>query len=148
VHVGRLIDAAVAATRQLAPQRQFQIEAEPALLAEADPLRIDQVLRNLLHNAVKYSPSDTPIEVSARRAEDMLAFGVRDHGPGIADADLALVFERFQRTEGARRGNTPGMGLGLYLSRHVIEAHGGQIWIERPEDGGTHVRFTLPEARE
>jgi signal transduction histidine kinase len=144
VHVGRLLDGAVAAMRQLAPEREFAVEVEPRLLAEADAGRIDQVLRNLLHNAVKYSPAGTPIEVSAHRDGDMLEFGVRDHGPGISNADLALVFERFERTEEARRSNAPGMGLGLYLARHVIEAHGGRIWIERPSDGGTRVLFTLP----
>jgi signal transduction histidine kinase len=74
----------------------------------------------------------------------MIAIAVRDYGPGITEEDLPFVFERFHRTEGAKRSNAPGMGLGLYLARIVIEAHGGRVWIERPEDGGTRVVFTIP----
>jgi PAS domain S-box-containing protein len=146
VLIGALVENAVVAVRSLAPEREFRLRVEPGLLAEADPGRIDQVLRNLLHNSVKYSPVDTPIDVSARGCSDgeAVEIGVRDYGRGIAEGEAVLVFERFQRTEGARRSNAPGMGLGLYLSRHVVEAHGGHIWIEHPEGGGARVLFTLP----
>lgn len=144
VLVGSLVDQAIGATRILAPNRAFRTDVEPRLLAEADDSRIDQVLRNLLHNALKYSPDGTSIDVRARRTGDMIEIAVRDHGPGIDETELPFVFERFHRSQHWRTSNTPGMGLGLYLAQHVIEAHGGSIWIERPEDGGTRVLFTIP----
>jgi len=144
VHLRRMIAGAVAAVRQFAPEREVSVNVAPDLLAEADPDRIDQVVRNLLHNAIKYSPSGTPIEISAEQAGRMVRISVRDHGPGITAADVPRLFDRFSRTSGAIASGAPGMGLGLYLSRHVIEAHGGEISIDRPTDGGTCVWFTIP----
>ncbi|MBX6341419.1 MAG: sensor histidine kinase, partial [Thermomicrobiaceae bacterium] len=102
------------------------------------------VLRNLLLNAIKYTPDGTPIEVTARRAGPEVEIGVRDAGPGIDEADLPHVFERFRRGSRAQASGRDGMGLGLYLSRHLVEAHGGRIWAERPEGGGARFAFTLP----
>jgi signal transduction histidine kinase len=144
VLVAQLIAHAIDATRPQAPRREFRTELEPRLLAEADPTRIDQVIRNLLVNAVKYSPDDTPIEIRANRNGPMLEIGVRDYGAGIADAELPRVVDRFHRSEHWNRSTTPGMGLGLYLARHVVDAHGGNIWIERPDTGGTRMVFSLP----
>jgi PAS domain S-box-containing protein len=144
VLVRSLVQHAVDAERQLAPDRAFSVDIEPGLLASADPGRLDQVVRNIIHNAVKYSPAGTPVDVTARREDGMVVISVRDYGPGISDEDMLSVFERFHRTDGAKRSNTPGMGLGLYLARIVIEAHGGRVWIERPEGGGARVVFTVP----
>lgn len=144
VLVAPLINQAVDAVRLLSPDRPFLIDLAPRLIVEADEVRLDQVLRNLLQNAIKYSPAQSPVEVGAHRVDGMVEFSVRDHGPGIEDAELPLVFDRFHRTASTRAGNTPGMGLGLYLVRHVIQAHGGTIWVERPDDGGTRMLFTIP----
>jgi signal transduction histidine kinase len=139
-----VIERAVAGIQHLAPQRRFEIEFAPNLLAEADPARIDQVIRNLLHNAIKYSPDDAPIDVSASAEGGMIRIEVRDHGPGIDSADIPGLFDRFSRSDRAIASGTPGLGLGLYLSQHVIHAHGGRIWVECPDDGGTRFVFTLP----
>jgi PAS domain S-box-containing protein len=144
VPVRRLIERSVSAIRQFAPDREVQINVAPMLLAEVDPDRIDQVLRNLIHNAIKYSPADRPIEVSARQDGAMVRISVRDEGPGIDASDIPRLFDRFSRTASAVASGAPGMGLGLYLSRHVIETHGGQITLESPPDGGTCVWFTVP----
>lgn len=144
VAVARLIERSISATRQVAADREFVIDVETDLLADADGDRIDQVLRNLLHNAAKYSPEDSAIEVSARGIGKMVEFAVRDHGTGIEESELPNLFERFRRTRSAQQSSKPGMGLGLYLCRHVIEAHGGEIHIELPDDGGTRVVFTVP----
>jgi PAS domain S-box-containing protein len=144
VHVRIVIERAVAGIQHLAPQRRFEIEFAPNLLAEADPARIDQVIRNLLHNAIKYSPDDAPIDVSASAEGGMIRIEVRDHGPGIDSADIPGLFDRFSRSDRAIASGTPGLGLGLYLSQHVIHAHGGRIWVECPDDGGTRFVFTLP----
>lgn len=144
VLVRSLVRHSVDAERQLAEDREFRVDVERGLMVEADPDWIDQVIRNLVHNAVKYTPSGLPIDVSARARDGWAEIAVRDYGPGIDEADLPYVFERFHRAASARRSNAPGMGLGLYLARVVIEAHGGQIWIERPEDGGLRVVFLVP----
>lgn len=144
VHIEALIEKAVKAVREASPDRQFTIDVQPKLLADADPGSVDQVLRNLLTNAAKYSPEPLPIDVTAESADGMAVISVRDRGPGIDEEDLAGLFERFSRGTGGQAKRTNGMGLGLYLSKHLVEAHGGRVWIETPPDGGTRVRFTLP----
>lgn len=144
IHVGAVIERAVKAMRELAPDRPFAVNVDRDLLAIGDAGRIDQVVRNLLQNAVKYAPPGCPIEVNASREDGMVVVAVRDHGPGIADEDLPFVFDRFRRGSRAAHTSTAGMGLGLYLSKHLVEAQGGRIWIERPNDGGTRVLFSLP----
>lgn len=144
IHVRALVDTAVRATLDAAPDHRFDVAIERDLLALGDPSRVDQVIRNLLHNAVKYAPRATTVEISGCRRDDMVVISVRDHGPGIAEEDLPFVFERFRRGAQVTHRSTAGMGLGLYLSKHLVEAHGGKIWIERPSDGGTMIRFSLP----
>lgn len=144
IHVATLLHRAVAAINDAAPEHTFDVQIERNLLALGDEGRIDQVVRNLLHNAVKYAPAGPPIEVRATRDQDMVVVSVRDHGPGIDEEDLPFVFERFRRGKQATLRNTAGMGLGLFLSKHLVEAHGGQIWIERPADGGTTILFSMP----
>jgi signal transduction histidine kinase len=143
-HVRAIIDGAVAAVRELADARPVRVTIAPQLLANADPARVDQVARNLIHNAVKYSPPGSAVEVDARQVGDMVQIAVRDYGPGISEAAFPFVFERFQRSEQAIASGAPGLGLGLYLARHLIEAQGGRIWIERPDSGGTRVTFSVP----
>jgi signal transduction histidine kinase len=74
----------------------------------------------------------------------MIVIAVRDYGSGIDAEDLPFIFERFRRTATAEAGPAPGMGLGLYLSRHVVEVHGGRIWVEQPDSTGTRMLFTVP----
>jgi two-component system sensor histidine kinase MprB len=97
-----------------------------------------RALGNLLDNAVKWSPPDGVVEVVAGRGE----VTVRDHGPGIAQADLPHVFDRFYRAPSAR--GLPGSGLGLAIVKHVADAHGGTVCAEAAEGGGTRLRLTLP----
>jgi PAS domain S-box-containing protein len=153
VHVRKALERAAHAERPNARGRELRIESEPNLFALADPSRLDQLVRNLIHNALKYAPGDTPIDISARRVEvsddaTMIEIAVRDYGPGITDEDLPYVFERFRRSRQVVASGLPGMGLGLYLARHLVEAHGGHIWVERPSGGGARVSFTIPEADE
>ena len=110
----------------------------------ADPDRITQVLINLIHNAVKFTPPGGKLTVSAYQDRDQIVFFVRDTGVGIAKKDLARIFERFYKADRARAGG--GTGLGLSIARHMIESHGGSIWAESEEQVGSTFYFSLPVA--
>ena len=109
-------------------------------LVPFDPLLIEQVLTNLLDNALKYTQAGTPLELSASRVEDNVLVELADRGPGIPTGSEEHIFEKFMR--GSALGG--GIGLGLTICRAVIEAHGGRIWAESRSGGGTVFRFTLP----
>ncbi len=130
---------------ELDPEREMRVDVAPDAVAMADADRVDEMLRNVLHNALKYTPPGTLIEVVGRVDGDSVKLVVRDHGPGIPERDLAHVFDRFERGSQAASG-TAGMGIGLYLVRLLVEAQGGTVSIELPDDGGTSVIFTLPRA--
>ena len=110
----------------------------------ADPDRISQVVINLLHNAIKFTPPGGHIQVSAWTHENSVVFMVRDNGVGIAQKDLTRIFERFYKADRARTGG--GTGLGLSISKHMVEAHGGKIWAESEEGNGSSFFFTIPIA--
>jgi two-component system sensor histidine kinase KdpD len=112
---------------------------------EGDAALLTQALVNVLHNALKFSPGGSAVEVTARVAGNALRVEVRDHGAGIPEPDLERVFEKFYR---ARQGDAAGgSGLGLALSRGIVEAHGGQVWAARAEAGGTRLVLELPLGR-
>jgi two-component system, OmpR family, sensor histidine kinase KdpD len=115
-------------------------------LVPIDELLIEQVLLNLLENAVRYTPPATPIEITAWREDGAVLVEVADRGPGVPTGQEEAVFGRFHRatTDSADAG--AGSGLGLTICRGIITAHGGHIWIERRGGGGAAVRFTLPLA--
>jgi signal transduction histidine kinase len=115
------------------------------LWVEADPERLAQVLDNLLGNAVKYSPPDQPITVEVHAA-DTVRIAIRDRGPGIAPEDRAHLFERFYRSYRARHEGTGGVGLGLYISREIVAAHGGQLEVESAVGQGSCFTVVLPRA--
>jgi two-component system sensor histidine kinase KdpD len=111
---------------------------------QLDYLEIEQVLTNLLENAVRYTPYETPLDVSVQVEGDQMVISVADRGPGIPPADLEHVFDKFYRVLGRTPGRPTGSGLGLAVSKGLIEAHGGHIWAENREGGGAVFRFTLP----
>jgi two-component system sensor histidine kinase KdpD len=106
-----------------------------------DVVQIDQVLTNLLENAVKFSPSGTVVTVSTARWHDTAEVRVVDHGPGIPNDERERVFEPFVRGE---QGSATGAGLGLSIGRAIVESHGGRIWIEGTPGGGATIVFRLP----
>jgi two-component system, OmpR family, sensor histidine kinase KdpD len=111
-----------------------------------DALRIGQVLENLVGNALKYAQPETPIVICARVSRDGLAVTVDDEGVGISESDRPLVLEPFHRGRNARESRVQGTGLGLYICRRLVEAHGGKLRVADRADGcsGTRVSFTLP----
>lgn len=106
--------------------------------------RIEQVLINLIHNAIKFTPDGGEIVAAAMEADGMLRITVRDSGVGIAADELPRVFERFYKTDPARR--SPGSGLGLAIAKHIVQAHGGTILAESAPGQGTTIAFTVPLA--
>lgn len=116
------------------------VERVPAV--PADPNRIERAIVNLLTNALKYSPSDRPVVVRIRRRGDEVLIAVADQGVGISPEDVPHLFERFSRGTSGRR--TEGLGLGLYIVRLIVEAHGGHIWVESELGKGSTFYVTLP----
>ena len=112
--------------------------------AQADPDRLAQVLVNLIHNAIKFTPAGGKIIIGSREQDGMLRCFVSDTGVGIPEADLTRIFERFYKADQAR--SSGGTGLGLAIARHLVEAHQGKIWAEGIEGQGSTFIFTIPIA--
>jgi signal transduction histidine kinase len=128
------------------PTHKFVVDFAPDFPpVVGDEERLTQVVSNLMSNAVKYSPPGTSIAITGRSEPARVVVAVSDQGPGIAPQDLPHVFDRFYRAVDAAR-RTKGAGLGLYLARAVVEAHGGTIWADSRLGEGTSVSFALPRA--
>jgi len=125
--------------------RRFHLNiTDSKKVVNGDRDRLEQVLGNLLENAVKYSPDGSEIFVSVEDKGDLLLTSVCDRGIGIPSDEIAQVFERFHRGRQVSSTNYGGLGLGLYITKQIIERHGGAIWVESKEGAGTTFYFTLP----
>ncbi|WP_257459186.1 sensor histidine kinase [Archangium lipolyticum] len=138
-----LVHESVRRMQGQAEGRPLRVTATEETRTLADPLRIDQVLTNLLSNAVKYGALHTPIDVELHRQEDELRVSVSNEGPGIAPEDLPHLFQRFHRTKEGRK-QAAGIGLGLYICKGLVEAHGGRLWAESEPGLRTTFSFSLP----
>jgi signal transduction histidine kinase len=128
--------------------RSVEVEIPSSLLVMADDLRLRQVLLNLVSNALKYSPAGSPIAITAEVQNEDVTLHVRDRGLGVPPQDQHHLFERFMRLDRDMNSPVRGAGLGLYISKQLIEAMGGQIWVEstgHPGEGSTF-SFTLKSA--
>ncbi len=139
-----LLQAAAARLRMQAERAGLQLAVEctgglPTVLADAP--RVEQVLVNLIHNAIKFTPRGGRIIAAASSRGELVEFVIHDTGIGIAAEDQARIFERFYKTDPAR--NRTGTGLGLAIARHVVEAHGGHIGVASQEGRGSRFFFTL-----
>lgn len=129
--------------------RRFDIDApDENRLVAGDRDRLEQVLGNLLENAVKYSPDGSDVHVKVETRGETIVTSVRDHGIGIPADEISLVFERFHRGRQVSSTNYGGLGLGLYITRQIVERHGGSIWVESREGEGTTFSFSLPVAED
>jgi signal transduction histidine kinase len=144
VNVDKLADSVAERIQIRTNQHNILIqfpEDFPTLVGDKN--RLEQVFNNLLENAVKYSPEGGDIRISGQLRSKQIIICIQDEGTGISRDDIPHVFDRFYRADDAAK-NTQGAGLGLYLSRAIIEAHNGRIWVEPRSEKGTRICFSIP----
>jgi len=145
----KLIQTAFADMQVMGIVNPFSSSVGPgAAHIDVDPEKFVQLLVILVENAVKFSPEDSAVEVNLQRSGQWIEGMVLDRGMGICEDDRAKVFDRFYQVEDTMHHSTPGMGLGLYIAREIVGAHGGTIGCEQREGGGTIFRFKLPAAKQ
>ncbi len=147
IDLGSLAVATVERIRLFAERQgvDLEVHAPPVVPpVRGDRERIGQALLNLLHNAVKFSPAGSVVKVEIIPAETEVVVAVEDHGQGIPRTALPRVFERFYKVDRARTRGAGGTGLGLSIARHVVEAHGGRIWVESEDGVGSTFSFAIP----
>ena len=138
-----IIGGAVKHAQGALASHRLSVQIQPGVpLVACDAVLIERVLANLLENAGKYTPAQTPVEILVRAADAELLVSVRDHGPGVAKGQEELIFEKF--TRGHTESATPGVGLGLAICRAIVQAHGGRIWVAPTEPQGATFSFSLP----
>jgi two-component system phosphate regulon sensor histidine kinase PhoR len=150
VRVERIAQQMLAHKQPLTPTHELRLDAEPGLpIVHADPMRVEQVITNLVENAIKYSPNGGPITVRLESSAGTIGVSVTDQGIGVPPGLADRLFERFYRADGEAMRTIKGLGLGLFISKSLVEAHGGQIGVV---SGGTNKGstfwFTLPSSVE
>lgn len=147
IGVAQFIESCVETVQHRATERDLRISVNmPQLLPDiaGDRRRLAEVLQNLLDNALQYTLSGGLIMVSAQAGEDEVVFTVSDTGIGIPRADQPRIFERFYRVDVARSREVGGTGLGLSIAKHLVDAHGGRIWVESEVGRGSQFHFSVP----
>lgn len=145
VHIEDVLADSIRRFSEVHGDRALRLDAADGLAPiEADRALLRRVVDNLLDNAAKYAPGDLPIEIVAAPVGDGVRVEVRDRGPGVDPEDLPRLFEPFFRAERSRNREGGGVGLGLSLCRRIVEAHGGRIFAEARDGGGTTFAFELP----
>jgi two-component system phosphate regulon sensor histidine kinase PhoR len=150
VDLGRIAAESTERLRLFADRQGVTLRVEVADAVPAvrgDAARLGQVVVNLVHNAVKFSPDGGDVTVAVRGVDGEAVVSIADHGVGIPRAAQPRIFERFYKVDRARvRGETGGTGLGLAIARHIVEQHGGRIWVESTEGAGSTFSFAMPAA--
>jgi signal transduction histidine kinase len=141
------IHNAVAAVKTKAQDKAISLNCntEPSVdRVFGNPFSIEEVLTNLLLNAIKYTPESGKVTVSVKNENDFAVIEIADTGIGIPENELDKVFHEFFRASNAREVERNGTGLGLSISKYIVERHNGKIWVESKENNGTKFWFTLP----
>jgi signal transduction histidine kinase len=145
-----VLSEAVENIRSLAAQKEVVIELTvdgSAGRIEADPMRVGQVATNLIGNAIKFSPDKSRIEVFASGDPEKIVVSVKDYGRGISARDISRLFQRFAQLDSSTTRKAGGTGLGLVISKGIVEQHGGDIWVESALNEGSTFSFSLPRFR-
>jgi signal transduction histidine kinase len=143
--LNEVVDKVVGQLKALADDKrqELHVELEPMFSIEVDGILIQEVVMNLVENAIKYTPNDGKIEVQTKEVDDRVILTVKDNGPGVPSEDREHLFEKFFRGQ-AHASAIKGTGLGLFLVKYFIELHGGEVFLESEVGKGTKVGFTLP----
>ena len=147
VEIGALIRTTVQGMTPLMESARMRIEMEIAdslPVTRADPIRVGQILNNLLANAIKFSEPETAVQLTACVADGAIQIGVRDTGPGVVPEDRERIFDRFVKGTHAPQQDASGLGLGLAVVRQLVTLHGGRVWVESTPGAGSTFIFTLP----
>jgi signal transduction histidine kinase len=147
----KILETALAAFRLLAQENKVRVESatpQDGLFIWADAARVGQVLQNLLSNALAYSAPESLIEVSCQPLKDCLEFRVSDQGPGIAESEQQIIFDRFRQAEGGTRNSekSQGFGLGLAICKAIVEQHRGEIGVISKQGKGSTFWFRIPNS--
>lgn len=143
VNIKETIDFVIGKIKQQAKSRELSVDCRESIIVNADRVRVQRILHNLLDNAIKYSPPGTKIKVLVKTKSNEVTIGVKDEGKGIPKEFQGKLFEPFQRIQ-QQDMKTTGTGLGLVVCRRLVEAHGGRIWVESESEHGATFYFTLP----
>jgi signal transduction histidine kinase len=141
--LGELAEASVSLFRSMSPYHLFELSCSGSTTLLADATRVEQVLNNLIGNAVKYSPQGSLVRVTVGGEDDPLFVTVSDQGPGVSPALHSQIFRAFSRGP-SQHEEVEGIGLGLYVSKRILEAHGGSIQVSSADGRGATFRMTLP----
>ena len=148
VSVPDLVSSSLHRMKTLLDGRPLEVKIQKGISpVDADPDMIGLALRQLLGNAVKYSPPETTIGISASQIENTVTIGVRDHGPGIPPDEIDAIFERFYRGKQTQE-SVAGTGMGLSIARDIVRAHHGKLRVQNTSEGGAQFSFTVPAFRE
>lgn len=142
--IQELIQLVMDKHRTIVEDRKIQVDIGkdlPPVCVDAELIEV--ALRQLVDNALKYSPAGSPVTIAAEFKDGRVVVSVADHGPGIGEPEQGRIFEKFYRAE-ASRHQIPGAGLGLVIAREIVHAHGGEIWVESQPGEGSVFQFTLP----
>jgi signal transduction histidine kinase len=142
--VAELISASVDRMKSALDGRPLEVQIQDGISpVNADPDMMGLALRQLLGNAIKFSPPGSKIAISAQQANETVTMKVRDQGPGVPPDEVVAIFERFYRGRRTQEWS-PGTGMGLSIARDIITAHRGRLWVENMPGAGAQFSFTLP----
>jgi two-component system phosphate regulon sensor histidine kinase PhoR len=149
VKVSQLVESCYETARHRAAEKELTLTLAPGLSQDlpdvaGDPRRLQEVLQNLLDNAIQYTLPGGKIVLNAELKNDYVVFTVSDTGIGIPTADQPRIFERFYRVDAARSREAGGTGLGLAIAKHLVEVHGGRVWVESEVGVGSRFHFSVP----
>jgi two-component system phosphate regulon sensor histidine kinase PhoR len=147
IHVGQFIESCIETAQPRARDKDLQLSVnldQKVPDIAGDRRRLTEVLQNLLDNAIQYTPAGGQIMVSAGVSDVEVVFTVTDTGIGIPQAEQPRIFERFYRVDVARSRQVGGTGLGLAIAKHLVEGHGGRIWVESDIGQGSQFHFSVP----
>jgi signal transduction histidine kinase len=135
--------------RPLAVEKKIELiyETPGDIMVEFDLERIEQVLVNLIENAIKFSDHKTKIRINVQQDSESVTVSIKDQGIGIPEKNIETIFDKFSTVPSGRDGKTEGTGLGLAICKAIVEAHGGKIWAESISGVSSTFYFTLPKKR-